>query len=216
MPPQPATSLQLLLVDDHALFREGLALALQQALPGVQVQACGSPAEAQALLAAQPGTTDLVLVDHRLAGGVSGLDWARALRRQQPALAVALMSGEDDASLPARARQAGLVAFLPKTLEVATLAGVLRALEAGDTWFPAPAASTTTPLPGGLTARQHQIVQLAAQGANSKAIGQALGISPATVRNHFAQIFERLGARSRAHAVQLLQRADGPAPPDAD
>ena len=44
-------------------------------------------------------------------------------------------------------------------------------------------------------------------------IGQALGISPATVRNHFAQIFERLGARSRAHAVQLLQRADGPEPP---
>ena len=61
--------------------------------------------------------------------------------------------------------------------------------------------------------RQRQIVQLAAQGANSKAIGLALGISPATVRNHFAQIFERLGARSRAHAVQLLQRADGPAPP---
>ena len=132
------------------------------------------------------------------------------------AVAVALMSGEDDTSLPARARQAGLVAFLPKTLDVPTLAQVLRALQAGDTWFPpahasAPAVQTTGP--AGLTERQHQIVQLAAQGANSKAIGQALGISSATVRNHFAQIFERLGARSRAHAVQLLQRADGPDKP---
>lgn len=212
MQQEPATdsALHLLLVDDHPLFREGLALALQQALPGVQVLACGTPAEAQALLAARPGTTDLVLVDHRLAGGAIGLDWARQLRRSQPVLAVALMSGEDDASLPARARQAGLVAFLPKTLDVPTLARVLRALQAGDTWFPPAHASTTAT---GLTERQHQIVQLAAQGANSKAIGQALGISPATVRNHFAQIFERLGARSRAHAVQLLQRADGPEPP---
>jgi len=211
----PATppALHLLLVDDHPLFREGLALALQQALPGVQVLGCGSTAEAQALLAARPGGIDLVLVDHRLAGGAIGLDWARQLRQAQPAVAVALMSGEDDASLPARARQAGLVAFLPKTLDVPTLARVLRALQAGDTWFPPAAARAPITPPTGLTERQHQIVQLAAQGANSKAIGQALGISPATVRNHFAQIFERLGARSRAHAVQLLQRADGPEPP---
>ena len=210
----PPPTLHLLLVDDHPLFREGLALALQQALPGVQVLACGTPAEAQALLAAQPGATDLVLVDHRLAGGASGLDWARQLRRSQPALAVALLSGDDDTSLPARARQAGLVAFLPKTLDVPALAQVLQALQAGDTWFPPAAGSAPITQPTGLTERQHQIVQLAAQGANSKAIGHALGISPASVRNHFAQIFERLGARSGAHAVQLLQRADGPDPPE--
>lgn len=211
------SGLRLLLVDDHPLFRAGLVLALQQALPGVQVQDCSTLAEAQALLAAQPGGIDLLLVDHRLAGGVSGLDWARQLRAAQPALAVALMSGDDDPGLPLRARQAGLAAFLPKTLDVPTLARVLQQLEAGDTWFP-PADAAAPPVAGaaagGLTGRQHQIVQLAAQGANSKAIGRALGISPATVRNHFAQIFERLGARNRAHAVQLLQRADGPGPAD--
>ncbi|HQC96401.1 MAG TPA: response regulator [Aquabacterium sp.] len=201
--------LRLLLIDDHPLFREGLALALAQALPGVQVATCATPAEAQRLLAADADGIDLVLVDHRLAGGVSGLHWARALRQARPALAVALMSGADDTSLPARARDAGLAAFLPKTLDVTTLARVLQALQAGDTWFPPAAAAAPVNPAAGLTERQQQVVQLAAQGANSKAIGLALGISPATVRNHFAQIFERLGARSRAQAVQLLRRADG-------
>jgi len=204
-----ALPLRLLLIDDHPLFRDGLALALAQALPGLQVQGCGTPAAGQALLDAAPGATDLVLVDHRLAGGASGLDWARQLHCTRPTLAVALMSGDDDATLPARARQAGLVAFLPKTLDVPTLARVLQALQHGDTWFPAPCAAAPA---SGLTQRQQQIVQLAAQGANSKAIGQVLGISPATVRNHFAQIFERLGARSRAQAVQLLQRLHGNGP----
>ena len=129
------TLLSVLIVDDHPLFRDGVAIALQAAMPGLSAHTCDGVQQAQALLLAEPERFDLVLVDHLLPGGECGLDWARRQRLAQPALAIALISGDDDPSLPERTRQAGLSAFLPKSLHLAELAQALHSLARGERWF---------------------------------------------------------------------------------
>lgn len=203
----------LMLVDDHPLFREGMALALVSRLPLLKVTAVDSGACAEALLRQDPQRFDLVVLDQRMPGPLDGLAWAARLRRQYPALACALMSGQEDANLPALARDAGLAAFLPKSLDITLVLQALEAISQGRTWFP---GTVVRPYAGpALTLRQMEIVELAARGASSKEIGRALGISPATVRNHFAQIFERLGAKTRAQAVQLVRQASSGSADDA-
>lgn len=196
----------VLLVDDHPLFREGLALALRQRVPDLQLYPVASAEEALQLLHRRPGTVDLAVVDYRLRE-TTGLEFVASLRKQFPDVACALMSGSDDMSLPERARSAGCMAYLPKSLEVDRLLEGLRCLAQGETYFrdsrPAPLAPTH-PAPGlDLTPRQQEIVRLAANGASNKEIALALGITPHTVKNHFAQIFEKLGAGNRAQAVSM-------------
>lgn len=191
----------LMLVDDHPLFREGMALALGSRVPGLVVVPVDSGARAEALLLQDPQRFDLVVLDQCMPGPWDGLAWAARLRLRFPVLACALMSGLEDEELPFQARDAGLAAFLPKSLDVTEVLQALDAVARGCTWFP---ARVVRPYAGpALTLRQMEIVELAARGATSKEIGRSLGISPATVRNHFAQIFERLGAKNRAQAVRL-------------
>ncbi|MGE0486223.1 MAG: response regulator transcription factor [Gammaproteobacteria bacterium] len=206
--------LTVLLVDDHPLFRDGMQLALMQAAPGLDVIALGDADAALARIAQAPDAFDLVIVDHRLPGGRSGLAWAGELRARYPGVPCALISGDDRAELPRAAARAGLAAFLPKTLDAATLLDAIAAVAAGSTWFPAAVTPGTPDLP--LTGRQREILDVAARGASSKEIARELGISVATVRTHVAQILERLGARNRAHAVAILRAAaEGQAGPAA-
>lgn len=192
----------VLLVDDHPLFRDGLLLALRQRLPRLAVEAVASVDQARQALRLNPVATDLVVLDYRLPGE-DGLQCAARLRTEFPDVACALMSGADDPMLPARARAAGLVGYFPKSLEVDHLVQGLAHLARGETHFVQPGAASGATAPTSLTARQQDIVRLAARGASNKEIAQALGIAPHTVKNHFAQIFEKLGAANRAQAVLL-------------
>ena len=193
----------VLLVDDHPLFREGLTLALRQRAPALAVHAVASFAQAQRTLQREPERFDLVLLDYRLPGE-NGLLCAAQLRSLFPGVACALMSGTDDNELPQRAHAAGLAGYFPKSLEVGRLVDGLGCLARGETCFPAAGSAAgdaaMTPF---LTARQQEIVRLAARGASNKEIAQALGIAPHTVKNHLTQIFERLGAANRAQAVSM-------------
>jgi two-component system nitrate/nitrite response regulator NarL len=191
----------VLLVDDHPLFREGLALALRQSAPALAVHAVASLAEALHILDRDPDRFDLAVLDYRLPGE-DGLMGAGRLRARFPGMACALMSGADDSSLPDRARHAGLMAYFPKSLEVDGLIEGLRCLARGETYFSAPSVLSVRNSQS-LTVRQQEIVQLAARGASNKEIAQALGIAPHTVKNHLAQIFEKLGASNRAQAVSM-------------
>ncbi|XOV90634.1 MAG: response regulator transcription factor [Pseudomonadota bacterium] len=191
----------LLIVDDHPLFRDGLVLALQNAVPGLRAQAVGTIAEAWNRLTAAPLQYDLVLVDHNLTNE-SGLLAALSLRKAFPGVAVGLMSGVDGMGLSEKARAGGLVVFVPKSLELPALLDVLARIAEGDSWFP-PALARQRVMD--LTARQLEILELAAGGASNKEISRHLGISPSTVKNHLAQIYERLGAGNRVQAVTLTQ-----------
>jgi two-component system, NarL family, nitrate/nitrite response regulator NarL len=199
----------LLLVDDHPLFREGLGLALAQHEPLMRIQAVGSLAEALELLA-NDAQIDLALLDYRLPGE-DGLQCALKLRKLYPAVACAIMSGADDARLPARVREAGLMGFFPKTLDVGALLGGLQQLAQGHSYFASSHMPESSALMDPLTPRQREVLGMVARGATNKEIAQVLQIAPHTVKNHLGQIFERLGAANRAQAVSMAQQETGPA-----
>lgn len=196
----------LLLVDDHPLFRDGLAAALRHQAPGLRVQAVGSPAEAMELLAGDGEGFDLVLLDYRLPG-MDGLRCASLLMQQHPGMGVGLMSGVDDPTLARRTQDAGLMAYLPKTLEVPMLMAQLRRLAQGEAAFadaaPPPDAEPTGPY--GLTSRQFDVLRMLASGGSNKEIARAMGISPGTVKNHLNAIFAKMGATNRVQAVMMAQ-----------
>ena len=98
----------------------------------------------------------------------------------------------------ADARAAGLMAYIPKTLEPALLTLALERILQGDTFFPDTASTRAESV---LTARQQDIVTLVAQGLSNKEIGRALDISERTVKDHLSLIFGRLGAVNRADAI---------------
>lgn len=197
----------LLLVDDHPLFREGLCLALAQHAPLMQVHAVGSLAEALEWLA-RDSQIDLVLLDYRLPGE-DGMQCALKLRKLYPAVACAIMSGADDVRLPGRVREAGLMGFFPKTLDVSALLGGLQALARGNSYFAAAHEPSST-APDPLTPRQREVLGMVARGATNKEIAQILQIAPHTVKNHLEQIFLRLGAANRAQAVSMAQQDSRP------
>ncbi len=206
----PLADFGLLLVDDHPLFRDGLAMALQARAPGMSVHAVSSADEAHQLLSDISQLFDLVLIDYRLQGA-DGLQSALQLRAQHCNVSFGLMSGLDDASLPLRVRSAGLVAYLPKSLEIDTLLAALGTLATGESVFymaddsGAPLGADESPF--GLTTRQTAVLQMLATGASNKVIAQNLGISPATVKNHLDAIFEKMGVTNRLQAVMLAREA---------
>lgn len=197
----------ILLVDDHALFREGLAMALAHQAPQLCLAASATLADAHERLRRSPASIDLVLIDYRLPG-TDGLRGAIELRAVFPQTACALMSGADDPALPERAQAAGLAGFFHKSLDVAQLLAGLRRLAAGETYFPsgfAPLEPAGSSLFASLTERQREVLRQVAAGATNKEIAASLGIAPHTVKNHLAQIFERLGTTNRVQAAALAR-----------
>lgn len=201
----------LLLVDDHPLFRDGLALALRHEVPNMRVQAVGTLADALQTLAAPhcgEDAFDLVLLDYRLPGA-DGLRCAELLMQRYPELGIGLISGQDDPTLPERVREAGLIAYLPKSLEISVLLQQLRRIAAGEPvfsrpgWLEHPTETQVQPL--GLTARQWDVLRHLGTGGTNKEIARTIGISPATVKNHLEAIFAKLGASNRLQAVMLAR-----------
>ena len=184
-----------LLVDDHPLFREGFVAAVRQKLPNLVFDVAGSMAQARSR--AQLQTPDLILSDWRLPDG-DGLDLLAEMGVLYPSSARVLLSGADDPRLPQRARAAGLIGYIPKTLEPALLTLAMQRILAGERFYPDGAATRATSV---LTARQQDIVALVARGLSNKEIGRSLDIAERTVKDHVSLIFGRLGAVNRADAI---------------
>ncbi len=198
----------LLLVDDHPLFRDGLAMALQNRAPGLRVCAVASADEADALLADESQVFDLVLLDYRLQG-TDGLRAAQRLRSRHCNVSFGLMSGLDDASLPLRVRDAGLVAYLPKALEVDALIEALQQLATGETVF-CEAAETPLSQPNGTAqfgSDDTAIVGFA--DACHRCHQQGDSAAPGHLARHRQEpldaIFEKMGATNRVQAVVMAQ-----------
>lgn len=164
--------MKLLLIDDHALFREGLALLLQPLLPDLQVLEAGSCEEAQALLSTpkailQGGQTrgsnleengsgialcnaneaitpDLVLMDLALPGmsGVEGIQW---LRQTYPEVPVVALSSSDDRETVLRTLDAGAMSFIPKSSNSAVLLAALRLVLGKGIHLPASVLTSSAP-----------------------------------------------------------------------
>lgn len=201
-PSPPVT--HLLWVEDHPLYRQGLAELLRTRLPEVNCVSAGSAAQALARLADADAAFDWLLTDLRLPDR-DGWHLLAEVRRRWPALACAVLSGEDSPAAIERARQWGCRGFVPKTTEPEPLCDLLQRLLAGERHFPLAmprrAASSAAAAPVQLTERQRAVLQGLARGRTSRAIAEELGIAERTVKDHLAVLYGRLDAGSRAEAV---------------
>ncbi len=206
--------MQVLIADDHPLFRAALRQALLQALPDAEaVEAHDVPSLRAAATAAEP---ELVLLDLMMPGGRSfaPLVW---LRNQFPGTAVMIVSANEDPEVIRQARAFGAAGYVPKSAAPAELIDAIRAVAGCGQWFPAAAdspmqrgAGTEPSLPqrlGSLTPQQYRVLELVANGMLNKQIAADLGTSEKTIKVHRGRVMRKLEAESVAELVRLAQVA---------
>lgn len=200
---------KLLLVDDHALLREALALLLEHTWPGVQVLQAGSLAQA-CVLVDDHAELRLVLLDLGLPDA-QGLQCLRVLHARAPWARHVVLSAQDQPALVLQAIEAGAVGYIPKTADLRQMQGALQHVMDGGISLP-PGMPMPDMAPGcgqqSLTPRQRDVLGLLVDGHPNKTIGRQLGLSPSTVKTHMEAIFRQLGVRSRTQAVLVAARLD--------
>ena len=197
-------SIRVLVVDDHAVVRQGLRIFLHAERDFEVVgEAAGGEQAVEQARALRP---DIVLMD-LLMPGMSGTEATRLIRSElEDVEVVALTSVLDDESVVAAVR-AGAIGYLLKSAEAEDLRRALRAAAAGQVQLdPAAAARLVREVrspaaPETLTEREREVLGLLARGLANKEIGRRLGISEDTVKTHVSRILGKLGARSRTQAV---------------
>lgn len=192
--------LRVLIVDDHALLRAGLASVLN-AQPGIEV--CGEAADgAAALPKYEELTPDIVLMDLQMPviDGVTATAQIRARHPQARILVLTTFDTDDDIE---RALRAGARGYLLKDATVEELTAALRDVCAGNTRIaPAVAARLAERMTQvQLTMRELTVLRLLAQGKTNKEIGRMLSIAESTVKVHVTHLFEKLHVTTRTEAI---------------
>jgi DNA-binding NarL/FixJ family response regulator len=213
--PGPGT-IRVLIADDQRVVRDGLSM-LVALIDGVQVvgTACDG---AEAVRLAEARHPDVVMMDLRMPG-TDGIAATANLRERLPAARVLVLTtyADEDAIVPAL--QAGARGYLTKDASAEQIEAAIRAVHAGQTHLDPVvqerlvAAVTSQPRaasppgpgqkpPGGLTAREAEVLTLLASGLSNTEIARRLYLSNATVKTHINRIFAKTGARDRAQAVR--------------
>ncbi len=187
-----------LLVEGHALLREGLSLLISQAWPHVKMQGVGSLSQAREVLSGHPGVS-LVLLNLSLPDS-RGIDTLRRLRGLAPAVPVILISADECARTVVEAAEAGACGYVPRAADWRVLKPMLAEVLQAPV-MPMPSGSARAREPLGLTSRQMAVLRLLAEGKSNKAIGRELDMAPSTVKTHLEGIFARLGVNTRTQAV---------------
>lgn len=204
---------QLLIADDHPLFRDALMMALRQGeLSESRIELASTLDETLARLAQQTDL-DLLLLDLRMPGS-EGFFGLIQIRREYPEVPVVVISGSDDAGIVARTRAFGALGFITKSAPTEAIRqAVTRVLEGEEVW----PENLTPPEDeadlidiarrvGDLTEQQLRVLQHLQRGRLNKQIAYDLEISEATVKAHVTAIFRKLGVLNRTQAVILVNR----------
>ena len=215
LPLQSSATVRILLVDDHAMFREGVKLLLQRDARLEVIGEAGDPAKALELTARE--RPNIVLLDIDLAGH-DGLDMIESLQASSPASDIIVLTGIRDEGLQARALRSGAKGFVQKDQNGDLVLRAIQKVHEGEIWFDRSTIGAAVtrliegdgdeqaqPL-GTLTARERDIARLVGEGLKNDAIAQRLFISEKTVRNHLTVIFDKVGVRDRLHLAIYAYR----------
>lgn len=210
--------MKFLVVDDHALVREGLRHVLESLDERVTVLEARNATEAYALVE-QHADLDLVLLDLRLPG-VDGYAAMQELHRRHNTLPVVILSGSEDTPSVVAALKMHAVGFIPKSSPREVMLQALRLVLSGGVYIPPQAlglaglgghgessnADTKSIDKPALTGRQAEVLGLIAQGKPNKLIASELNISEATVKAHVTDIMRALKVANRAQAAIAARR----------
>lgn len=211
--------IRIAIVDDHPLFREGVAHTLQLE-KDMEIVGQGATSE-DALHLAKELLPDIVLLDIAMPGG--GINACQAISAACPVTKIVMltvMEGEDDVMA---ALKAGARAYVLKGVSAHELANILRSVYSGEVYVtPTLAASLLVEMAGTqpesqfsisplaeLTERERQILELVAAGCSNKEIGQQLYLSEKTVKHYMTNILQKLQVRNRVQAALLAHKAKG-------
>lgn len=229
--------MKILIVDDHALVREGL----RQVLKGLDeaVEVLDAPTCARAFAAADAhADLDLVLLDYHLPD-MDGLTALGVLRQSHPELPVFVLSGSANAQTMQKVMTQGAAGYMTKASMSEELLVALRMVLNGDVYVPPALAglhdpssgqplstnieparlpslpnNATRSAPPQITARQREVLQLLLDGLSNRDISQRMGLSVDTVKDHLGGIMRALGVQTRTQAVLAAARYGfQPSPP---
>jgi len=203
--PAPATKATVLLVDDHALLRTGVANIINQEPDLIVVAEAGDGVEG--IAAYEQHRPDVTLLDLRMPM-MEGVEVVRRIRQHDPAARVIVLTTYDTDDEIQRALKAGAKAYVLKDISADDLIACIHAVLAGRTYI-APAAAAK--LAEGvmrvqLTPREMAALKLMADGKANKEIATALDISERTVKAHLGHLFEKLGVTTRTEAIKVANR----------
>ncbi|MEU6735674.1 response regulator transcription factor [Streptomyces physcomitrii] len=200
------SKVRVLLADDEHLIRGALAalLALEEDLTVVAEAASGP----EALAMARAHVPDVAVLDLQMPGA-DGVTVATRLRDELPGCRSLIVTSHGRPGHLKRALAAGVRGFVPKTVSAQRLAEIIRTVHAGNRYVdPDLAADAISAGDSPLTAREAEVLELAADGAPVTEIADRAGLSQGTVRNYLSSAVSKLGAENR-HAAVRLARARG-------
>ncbi|WP_440224928.1 LuxR C-terminal-related transcriptional regulator [Dokdonella sp. MW10] len=203
---------EVLIADDHPLFRDALRRAVLRALPDATLHEADSVASLQVLADRHPDA-ELLLLDLHMPGA-RGFSTLAHVRGQHPSLPIIVVSAHEESAVMRRAIAHGASGYIPKSVSVDVIVGAVLSVLDGDVWLPPEAAGgSDTALPpdevaiaariAELTPQQFRVLSMIAEGLLNKQIAYELSVSEATVKAHMTAIMRKLGVSNRTQVALL-------------
>ena len=204
---------RVLLVDDHAMVRAGIA-ALLASTDDLEVAGQAADGEKAVLMRAET-RPDVVLMDLSMPG-VDGVEATRRMVAEDPDVRIVVLTSFSDRERVSDALAAGAVGYQLKDCEPAELLAAVRAAAAGHVPIDPRVARVLLPQPTGtrpqdlLSPREIEVLRLVAQGLANKQIARSLGITERTVKAHLGRVFRQIGVADRTSAAMWSRDHLGP------
>ncbi|RXV65433.1 DNA-binding response regulator [Burkholderia stabilis] len=210
--------MKILIVDDHAILRDGVEMLLRQEDSNTVVVQAGNADDAVRMLD-QHTDLDAIVLDLKL-HGMNGLEALAVFARMRPGLPVIVLSSSEDLSAVRNAFAQGAMGYVPKSAGPRTLLSAIRIALNGERYVPPllldehaapPPEGATSPPPAlrdsTLTQRQIEVLRYLAEGVPNKVIADKLGLSEKTVKAHITAIFKALNVINRTQAAAAGRKA---------
>lgn len=204
---------RIIIVDDHALAREGLKAVLAHA--GLEIVGDVASGE-EAVELVKQSVPDLVFMDVRLGAGIDGLEATRRITALGLPTRVLMLTLHDMPAYAREALSAGAAGYVLKDTAIDDLRAAVNQVLAGQTAIPISLMNAVFREPprnvkakvstSSLTAREAEVLELVAQGMTNKEIARHLTISPATVKAHVERIIAKLGVADRTQAAVVATK----------
>lgn len=210
--------MRILLVDDHALIREGMKFLLGDIDETIELDEAGNCDEALAHAAER--AYDLVLLDLKMPG-TQGMDALTLFREHHPDLPIVILSGEGTPHLVRETIESGCMGFIPKTSTPQVFAQALKLVLAGGVYLPPDVLEpsrledhsgghTRSGAIVGLSHRQLQVLRCVIEGKPNKVIARELDVSEHTVKAHLSVVYRVLDVHNRTEAVYAAAKLGVP------